>query len=102
MKTILVVYTNNKVESQVAIGRMKKYSFNTESEVSVGDLIESTEYKDKMQVVKVLDKSFTYYNSANGNLSNEFTSSSQWEIRTLELRESKSEIVYGKILKSGD
>ena len=31
-KTILVVYTNSKLKSKKEIGKLKKYSFNTEAD----------------------------------------------------------------------
>lgn len=98
MKTILVVYTNKNV-SKKEIGRMKKYSFNTSSEVKEGDIIETKEYDTSLQIVKVLDKAYKYYNASTGELSDSFNSTSQWEIRTLEIRDEEEEIIYGKLIK---
>lgn len=99
MKTILVVYSNTPV-SKAEAGRMKKYSFNTSAEVKVGDTIESPEYTTKLQVVKVLDQAFKYFNSSTGELSNEFKASTQWEIRELVIREDRDEVVYGKLVSA--
>ena len=99
MKTIVVVYSNGKLSNK-EIGRLKKYSFNTDSEVSVGDLIETNEYDTNLLVVKVMEKSFKYYNRSTGEMSDEYVSTSQWEIRTLIIREADEEnVVYGVKLK---
>ena len=99
MKTILVVYTNKDSLSKKEIRTMKAYAFNTKSEVSENNLIETNSYTTKLLVIKVLDKEFKYYNSSTGELSNEFTSTAQREIVTLEIREEDEEIVYGKIVE---
>ncbi len=97
--TVLVVYTNTKLTDKASIGRLKKYSFNTSSILKDGDMIETKEYDTKLQVVKVLDKDFKYFNRSTGELSNTFNSSSQWEIRELKLREDDSDVVYGKLIQ---
>ena len=82
MKTILVIYTN------VAKGNKTKdvrYSFNTESEVSIGDMIKSNNYTTAMEVVKVLDKSYKYFNRITGEMTDEFTNTNQYEIKELKI-----------------
>ena len=83
MKTILVVYSHKKDLTNVEMMRLKKYSFNCNAEVEVGDILESSEYDTPMVVVKVLNKEYKYFNSSTGELSNDFNSTSQWEIRDL-------------------
>lgn len=96
MKTIIVVYSNNKELSKEVQRLLSKYAFNTKSDVKVGDIIKSNSYDTNMQVVKVLDNSFTYYNKLTGELSNEFTSTSQNEIVEIVVNDKQSdEIVYG-------
>jgi hypothetical protein len=95
MKTILVVYSNKAV-SKSDISRMKKYSFNTSSELKEGDIIETKEYETNLVVVKILDRAYIYYNGSTGELSDTFNSTSQWTIRTLEIRDEEEEIIYGK------
>jgi hypothetical protein len=95
MKTILVIYTNSKLESKKDIAKNKRYSFNTESDVKEGDLIKTQEYSTNLQVVKVLPEAFKYYNASTGELSNEFKSTLDWEIRRLEIREEDEEIIFG-------
>lgn len=99
MKTILVIYTNTKITSKKEIGKMKKYSFNTESEVKEGDMIKTKEYDTNLQVVKVLETSYKYYNSSTGEMSDQFNSSLQWEIRTLVIREEEEDVIYGQKIK---
>lgn len=93
MNTIIVVYTPNKA-SDASIAKKAKYAFNTNCSVQVGDILESSSYNDYMQVVKVLDRSYIYYNKHTGELSDEYTSTGQWHIKELVLREENPEVVY--------
>jgi hypothetical protein len=45
-----------------------------------------------------LDKNFKYYNSSNGELSDEISSTLQNEIKTLVIREEESNVVYGRLV----
>lgn len=98
MKTVLVIYTNKKLTSKAEIGRNKRYAFNTKDQLSVGDMIESSSYNTKMQVVKVLDECYKYYNGTTGKLSQKFSSTNQWEIRNLAIREDEDDTIYAKKL----
>ena len=98
MRTILVVYTDNLL-SKNEIAKAKKYSFNTESNLKEGDMVKSSTYSTAMQVVKVLDKSYKFYNSSTGEMSDEFNSTAQWEIKTLVIREDNADVVYGSVIK---
>ena len=99
MKTILVVYTNKIAPlSTKEISGLKTYAFNTESELNFGSIISSPDYDTNMVVVKILDKSYKYYNSATGELSDDFTSTLQWEVRKLVIRTEEETAVYGKLL----
>jgi len=95
--TILVVYTNNKTLTNSASSMLKRYSFNSASSISEGDIIESREYNTPMMVVKVLAEAFNYYNKATGELTNTLTSTEQREIKTLEIRDDDDDIIYGTI-----
>jgi hypothetical protein len=97
-KTILVVYTQTRLSQKEAACK-KRYAFNTTSDINEGDIIESNEYDTPMQVVKVIDGPFKYYNRSTGELSNKFNSTEQWEIRNLVIREDEENTVYGKISK---
>lgn len=97
MKTILVVYTNRQM-SKKEIAGSKKYAFNTDSDLKEGDMISSQEYTTPMLVVKVLDEHYKYFNHATGELTNKFNSTSQWEIRTLIIREDEEMAVYAKMI----
>jgi hypothetical protein len=100
MKTILVIYTNSLITDKKEISRAKKYSFNTSSKVKVGDLIDADQYDTPIQVVKILPKAFKYFNGSTGLLSDKFDSTTQWEIRTLQIRlKTESEIIYGSLIK---
>lgn len=97
MKTIFVVFTSVPVTSE-EIRLMKKYCFNTEDHLSVGDMIKSSSYSGPFQVVRVLDKSYKYFNSSTGDLSNDITSTHQSEIKQVVIREDDNNVVYGKII----
>lgn len=99
MKTIIVIYTNNAITDKKEISRAKKYSFNTSSKVKVGDMIATKEYSTNLQVVKILEKAYKYFNGATGLLSDKFDSTTQWEIRTLEIKAKAEEIIYGNLIK---
>ena len=98
MKTILCVYTNTKITSSKELGKLKRYSFNTPDDLKEGDLIETKEYSTNLQIVKVLDKAFKYFNGSTGQLSDKFDSTSQWVIRTLKISEEDEEIILGKLV----
>ncbi len=80
MKTILVVYTDIKLADT---DKMKRYAFNTEDGLEVNDVIKSPSYSTNMQVVKVLEEEYKYYNAQTGELSNNYTSTLQFLIRDL-------------------
>lgn len=91
MKTILVVYTDVKLDKITTSN--KKYCFRTSSDIEVGDLIKSSNYTTPMQVVKIIDKDYFYYHPDTGEMSNEFTSTKQWEIKELKIVESNEDII---------
>lgn len=97
MNTILVIYISKQSEritSKRELRSKKAYAFNTSSEVEEGDLLESPEYTSNIQVVKVLDTSYKYYNASTGELSDSFSSTAQKEIAVLEVRDDDVDIVY--------
>jgi hypothetical protein len=59
-------------------------------------MISTKEYSTNLQVVKVLSQAFKYFNGSTGEMSDEFNSTSQWLIRTLDIREEDEEIIIGK------
>ena len=101
MKTILCVYSDKgKRLTNKEMTSMKRYSFNTEADVKVGDVINSPSYTTPITVVKVLDTSYKYYNGITGDFSNEFKSSAQWDIKTLIIRDPDTpDTVYGYIVE---
>lgn len=100
MNTIIVIFTHIMLVNAKEIRLAKAYSFNTNSEVQVGDMLKSQSYNTNMQVIKVLPKAYVYYNASTGKLSNTYNSTQQKEIATLELRDDCSNIIYAcKITK---
>ena len=83
MNTIVVVFEGTC---------KKKYAYNTESKVAVGDVLVSPDYSNsKMTVVDVLDESYKYVNPDTGELSNKITSLSQNFVRTLKVVADKAD-----------
>lgn len=100
MKTIIVIYATNKETNSDLIKRYKHYAFNTNSDIKVGDLIKfSNSAKEKIQVVRVLEESFKFYNDKTGDLSNNYTSIAQHEIKELVIREDAQNVTYGSLIK---
>jgi hypothetical protein len=85
MKTILVVYSNirlSKSEHQT----LKRYAFNIDEPVKVGDRLKLEKYSTPVQVVEILPKPLKYVNLHSGAMSNKRTASTQQvEIRTLHI-----------------
>jgi len=98
-RTIIVVYSNADRLNKQQIGQLKKYSFNTENEVKEGDILKSNSYTTNMHVVKVLDASYKYYNASTGDMSDEYKSTAQWEIRDLVVQEGNALTVYANLVK---
>lgn len=98
LKTILVVYSNNRGLTTVELGRLKKYAFNTSSDVAVGDILESSEYSTNLVVAHVFPgEAMGFYNSATGDLSaTRSLNSNVWEIRELVVGEPEKDVVYAK------
>ena len=85
MKTFLCVYSSTAGLKEEEIIRRKKYSFNTDYPVKVGDVLRSPSYDSYLIVARVLDFPAKYYNIATGELSMDFTSSFQYDIREVEV-----------------
>lgn len=99
MVTILVVYSNKKNLSPAEMGRLKKYSFNTESDVKVGDMIKSPEYTESMVIAEVFDTCYRYYNSVTGDLTIDRPANSNvWKIRELVIGHPDTTRVYAEIV----
>ena len=67
----------------------KKYAYNTDSKVAIGDVLVSPEYDNKMTVIDILENCYKYVNPDTGELSNKMTSLSQNLIRTLKVAADK-------------
>ena len=98
MKTIIVIYTNNRINSTKEINSKPKYSFNTNSDLKVGDIIKSSQYSSNMQVVSVLDKCYRYVNCKTGDLSMECNSTNCFVIRELVIQDKEENRIYGTLV----
>lgn len=77
----------------------KQYCFNAEG-LNVGDKITSDKYSGQtITVVRKCSKAFKYYNELTGDLSDEPTSTRQFEIKTLKpkVKEDIEVVYYTKI-----
>ena len=98
MKTIIVIYTNNRINSTKEVNSKPKYSFNTEANLKVGDIIKSSQYSSNMQVVSVLDKCYRYVNCKTGDLSMECNSTNCFAIRELVIQDKEENRIYGTLV----
>ena len=71
MKTIKVIFTNDKLPLSLAL-KKKQYSFNVNENVKEGDLLTSDSYNAKLQVTKVHEEYYRYYYPGTGVLTNGF------------------------------
>lgn len=94
MKTIFVVFGDLLTANCYNNLGAKRYCFRTESDVKAGDVLKSPDYDTPMTVVNVLDKDFQYFNKVTGELSSELTSTCSYPIKTIEVVECKSDVVY--------
>ena len=95
MKTILVVYTDQKLSvEKINSMKMQKYCFRTESEVNVGDVLKSNNYTKNMVVTDVADKDYKYYNKQSGEMTDTINSINCYPIKTMVLREEDTNVVY--------
>jgi hypothetical protein len=92
MKTILVVYSNERVDASTT--KLKRYAFNTEADVEVGDVLGSNAYDTMMVVVKVLEEKFNFYNASTGELSKDLKNTKAFEIKTLKIVDGFEDVVY--------
>lgn len=103
MKTILVVYTNDKNATVEGCNNVKaqKYCFKTSDDVKPGDLLKSKSYNAPMLVTDVIETEYKYYNSTTGELSNEISSTRCYPIKTIELREESTTTIYAQKVTQG-
>lgn len=103
MKTFFVIYAAEYVSDKEikAAYKAKRYAFNTEDDVKVGDRLNSSSYSTEMTVVEVLDTNYKYYNLSSGDLSNKLNSASLRKIRTMKIVEN-AELEEVVSLKTGE
>lgn len=91
MRTILVVFTNDKNKSvnSVNTGALKKYCFRVKDSfnVEVGTFLKSPAYTNYMLVTEVLNEDYKYVNHTSGELKKEITATTDFPIKTLEVKE---------------
>ena len=98
MKTIIVIYTNNKINSVKEVNSKPKYSFNTEANLKVGDIIKSSQYSSNMQITAVLDKCYKYVNCKTGDLSMDCNYTNCFAIRELVIQDEEENKIYGTLV----
>lgn len=102
MKTFFVIYTHKKLEEH-EIGYKKRYVFNTNNAIAIGDMIETDTYETPLQVVAILPKKYTYFNRDTGTLSQTITGSNVFPIREIKITKprTKPNVVIGVKQKKG-
>ena len=75
----------NLVPPQARVIRNGKEIMISTSEVKVGDVVVSKDYGTRMVVVKILEKSYKYYDRVTGTSSNEITSTGMYEIKDIKV-----------------
>lgn len=98
MKTFIGIYTATQVTDPAELAKAKAYSFNSESDLTVGDMIKSSRYSKPIQVIEILDECFEFFNVKTGDMSNELTSPDQFPIKRVEVVEVEDETIYGIII----
>lgn len=93
MKTIFVVFNASSVE-EANSKKLQKYTFNTEEEVKVGDVLTSNSYNGSMLVTDVLVTSYKYYNNKTSQLTDTINSTCCYPIKELVLSTENTEKVY--------
>lgn len=98
MKTILVVYTDQKLTvEEINNRKMQKYCFRTKSnEIAVGDTLKSQNYTTNMVVTDVVDADYKFYNKQTGEMRNEVNSTNCYPIKTLVIRDTDDTMVFAK------
>lgn len=99
MKTILVVFTKdeNRTVKMANASKDKKYSYITEDNIAVGDILGSQAYTSYLLVTDVIEHAYKYYNSENGSLTDEVNSARCYPIKEIKLNESKDCVMAYKI-----
>lgn len=96
MKTILVIYTNKKLDTKQVeefVKDNKVYAFVTNSKVKVGDHFESTAYTTAMQCVEVLNKSYKFFHKKTGMLGNKKLSILWGDVKEIEIKPKIKQVV---------
>lgn len=95
MKTILVVFTNESMTiEKINSRKMQKYCFRTESEINVGDVLKSANYRENMIVTDVIEADYKYYNAQTGEMCNDIKSTKCYPIKKLVLRQEDENVIY--------
>lgn len=87
MKTFYVLFVNEPVTDPEVIKASKRYTFNSKDGLKVGDIIESSTYKKKLQVVEELPGTYEYFNFVTGMLKNKITDPKDAAIKELVIGE---------------
>lgn len=85
MKTFDVLFVDEPVVDLKVALAMKKYCFNSEDDIKVGDIIKCPAYKRNLQVIEELPKSYLYFNFVSGILKNKIDHPKDAAIKELKL-----------------
>lgn len=62
MKTIKVIFADKNTDEFKSIEDSRKYAFNTNLDLKIGDIVVGYNYNTSMKVVEILDDIYTYCN----------------------------------------
>lgn len=94
MKTLIGIFTKEKLPLDEAI-KGKQYSFNSADNIEVDDHIQTEQYRNKIQVVAVVDPAYRFVNIKTGDLSNIKHDDNYVPIREINLLKENGEKLQG-------
>ena len=89
MKTILVVYTQRKL-NQIEMDSKKRYVFNTNNKVKVGDMLKLDGYNDPVQVAAICDQTYEYVNTTTNQFRQKMDGTNVYRIREIRIQKNTS------------
>lgn len=98
MKTVICVFKHVEETSEMQEFATREFAFNTDSELSVGDMLMLSNHDIPIIVTKVFDKSHKYFDVLTNNLSDKLSSTSQRQIHTLIIKSSDTMVVYASLV----
>ena len=90
MKTIKGIYTQQRIADDDFARNEQQYTFNTEENIKVGDMIQTNEYRNKIQVTEILSEVFVFLNTKTWQPINE-ASNNVLPIKVITIKQEENE-----------